>query len=279
MPSSNQNDSSTTNSKGTIFLGLILAFLLCCETGLLVYHSTRFTPSIQTAEHSVLRMSYWPESQMRNTDEGDPLADWLGVETLLSTAKLTQTQQEAITKLETETAALCDQALKYYGELITILTPAQRQALNAPQKSVADSSALGIDSTGQEQQIYCLYRLSQLALTVDPEASLPKPSLPAAKYTDLMAPTRYMIGITKLIDEPDCPITPVQARAILKIFAKQKLTITSINLNHSKVLSLLTSKQIASAKTQELRRFEAFISPAFLHTLKQRITLRQKGSC
>ncbi len=254
-------------SRGVVLLTLALGLLLNLGTAQILIESREFASNQQSPRGNALRSAYWPESPVSTSDLGDPLADWIGLEDYLASAHLDPKQVEALIPLEDRAVEAAGLALEAYTRMLEPLTPRQRQKLLVPQQRVVDHEALGLDSAGLDVLMVWLHRLDQRARQTTEYA----PACAPAPQPLTMAPTRLAVSMTRLLDDPEEPITPSQARSILKREVELRKILEMLHSTHAQARRLLTSTQRQEARRLPLRRFEAFPSPRALDIFLQQI--------
>jgi len=260
------------SSRGTLFLTLVLGLLLNLATFQILAESRQFSPNQKSPRANALRTHYWPESPVSNSEMGDPLADWLGLEEYLGRASLEVQQIEALRPLEDRALEAAELALEGYTRLLEPLTPNQRRKLAEPQPGVVDHQTLGLDSAGLDHILVWLHRLDERALGAEEPA--PAQSPPPSPMR--MAPTRLAISMTRLLEDPHEPITAAQARAILKREVDLRKTLEILHQTHAQARRLLTATQREEALSLPLRRWEPFPSPRALELFIRSVHERRK---
>jgi len=260
------------SSRGTLALTLVLGLLLNLGTLQILVESREFAPNQKTPRANALRTAYWPESPVSTSELGDPLADWLGLEEYLLRATLQNLQIEALRPLEDRALEAAEMALEGYTRLLEPLTPSQRRKLAEPQPGVVDHRSLGLDSAGLDQILVWLHRLDERAHGAEKPAPAQSP-LPSPMR---MAPTRLAVSMTRLLDDPNEPITPAQARAILKREVELRKTLELLHNTHAQARRVLTSAQRQEALSLPLRRWEPFPSPRALELFIRSVQERRK---
>jgi len=257
--------------RGVVLLTLTLGLLLNLGTIQILIESRQFASNQQSPRCNALRSAYWPESPVSTSDLGDPLADWLGLEDYLASAPLAAGQAEALVPLEDRAVQAAGLALQAYTRLLEPLNPAQRRKLAEPQRRVVDHQALGLDSAGLDILMVWLHRLDERARqTTEVAPACAPPPEPMR-----MAPTRLAVSMTRLLDDPRTPITPAQARAILKREVELRKILEMLHSTHVQARRLLTASQRKQATRLPLRRFEPFPSPRALDLFLQKVRDRR----
>jgi hypothetical protein len=260
------------SSRGTLVLVLALGLLFNLGTLQILVESREFAPNQKSPRGNALRTAYWPESPVSTSELGDPLADWLGLEEYLARASLQNSQIEALRPLEDRALEAAEMALEGYTRLLEPLTPYQRRKLAEPQPGVVDHRTLGLDSAGLDHILVWLHRLDERAH----EAEKPAPAQSPIPSPMRMAPTRLAVSMTRLLDDPHEPLTPAQARAILKREVELRKALDILHHTHAQARRVLTSAQLQEALSLPLRRWEPFPSPRALEIFIRSVQERRK---
>ncbi len=260
------------SNRGTVVLTLVLGLLLNLGMIQILIESREFAPNQQNPRANALRTAYWPESPVSTGETGDPLADWLGLEAYLARSPLSPEQLEAWRPLEDRALEAAELALEGYTRLLEPLTPSQRQKLAEPQPGVVDHRTLGLDSAGLDLLLVWLHRLDERAHQAEAEAPAQSP----APLPMRLAPTRLAVSMTRLLDDPHEPITPAQARAILKREVELRKVLEILHQTHAQARRLLTAQQRQEALALPLRRWEPFPSPRALELFIRSVHERRK---
>ncbi len=196
----------------------------------------------------------------------------MGLEEYLTRASLQDPQIEALRPLEDRALEAAETALEGYTRLLEPLTPSQRRKLAEPQPGVVDHKALGLDSAGLDQILVWLHRLDERAHG----AREPAPAQSPPPSPMRMAPTRLAVSMTRLLEDPHEPLTPAQARAILKREVELRKTLEILHNTHAQARRVLTVAQRQEALSLPLRRWEPFPSPRALDLFIRSVQERRK---
>lgn len=292
----------------TIAAAIIMCLFLCLEVHSIIAKAHEYRPNRRSSSTNILRDDYFPRSPVPRSNEGGPLFDWWGVENLVAHCQLTPTQDREMRKIEDKAVLSSRRARALYNQLLDPLTPEQLRRLLLPQPTVADSQCLGIDCVEDDLQLLAIHSLYLLATaetstlgatpaepstagaTASPNtatqsasatskaASSETASAKPGSRSMRLSPTRLLYSMHKLCHDPDVPLTPAQARQILKTLSALSLQLTTVHECMGQATSLFTPDQLQRAKTLELRHAALYITPVALENLEKTIAQRHKGA-